>query len=253
MLVIDDDHTVYDLLRRTLEKDGFRVEWAAGGEAGLELARKIHPDVITLDVMMPGMDGWAVLSSLKSDPNLADIPVIMVTMIDDKNLGYALGAADYLTKPVDRERLASILKKHRAQCASDCLALVVEDDEMTRRMVCDLLRKDGWTVDEAENGRVALEHVRERRPHLILLDLMMPEMDGFTFTTELRRNENWREIPILVLTAKDLTEEDRHRLSGDVIGFLRKGSHTREELLRQIHREVSTHLRRPVASTPPVS
>jgi CheY-like chemotaxis protein len=181
---------------------------------------------------------------LKSDPELADTPVVMVTMIDDKNLGYTLGASDYLTKPIDRVRLSTILKKHRQKCAADCLALVVEDDLVSRQMVCEILEKDGWTVVEAENGRVALDRVRERRPHLILLDLMMPEMDGFAFTEELRRHEEWSEIPILVLTAKDLTEEDRLRLNGDVLGYLQKGACTREELLRQIQRAVSVHIRR---------
>ena len=113
VLVIDDDPTVRDLMRRSLDKEGFRVEHAAGGEEGLRLARELRPDAITLDVMMPGMDGWAVLAALKSDPELAEIPVVMVTIVDDKNLGYALGAADYLTKPIDRERLAAVLTKHR--------------------------------------------------------------------------------------------------------------------------------------------
>jgi PAS domain S-box-containing protein len=244
VLVIDDDSMVHDLLQRTLGKEGFRVVCAGGGEEGLRLARQIRPDAITLDVMMPDKDGWAVLSALKSDPALAGTPVIMVTIIDDPKQGYALGASDYLTKPVDRVRLAAILKKHRRLCAASCVALVVEDEAMTRQMMCELLAKDGWTVVEAENGRVALDRVRECRPHLILLDLMMPEMDGFTFTAELRKHEEWREIPILVLTAKDLTAEDRQRLSGDVNGYLQKGEYTRDELLRQINREVSAHLRR---------
>jgi CheY-like chemotaxis protein len=244
VLVIDDDPMVHDLLQRTLGKEGFRVVCAGGGDEGLRLARQIRPDAITLDVMMPGKDGWAVLSALKSDPALAGTPVIMVTIIDDPKQGYALGASDYLTKPVDRVRLAGVLKKHRRLCAASCVALVVEDDAMTRQMIGELLAKDGWTVMEAENGRVALDRVRECRPNLILLDLMMPEMDGFTFTAELRKHEEWREIPILVLTAKDLTAEDRQQLSGEVNGYLQKGEYTRDELLRQINHEVSAHLRR---------
>jgi PAS domain S-box-containing protein len=244
VLVIDDDPIVHDLLKRTLEKEGFRVEGASGGEQGVRMARQLRPDVITLDVMMPGVDGWAVLSELKSDPDLAEIPVIMVTIIDDKNLGYALGAAEYLTKPIDRDRLSAILKKYRKQWASNCLALVVEDDMLTRRLICEMLEKDGWAVNQAENGRVALDRLRERCPQLILLDLMMSEMDGFEFTAELRRHDEWRDIPILVLTAKDLTDEDRRRLSGAVVGYLQKTAYTREELLRRIHREVSAQVRR---------
>jgi PAS domain S-box-containing protein len=251
VLVIDDDPMVHELLRRTLSKDGFNVICAAGGEEGLRLAREIHPDVITLDVMMPGMDGWEVLSVLKSDPEAADTPVVMVTMIDDKNLGYALGASDYLTKPIDRVRLTAILKRYRQKCGADCIALVVEDDQISRHMVCEILEKDGWTVVEAENGRVALERIRERPPHLIVLDLMMPEMDGFGLTEEIRRNEAWSEIPILVLTAKDLTEEDRLRLNGEVLCYLRKGAATRDELLREIQRAVSVHIRRKANASAP--
>ena len=113
MLVIDDEPAVRDLMQRFLAREGFRVVTAAGGEEGLRRARELRPDVITLDVMMPGMDGWAVLSALKADPDTADIPVVMLTIVDDKNLGYALGAADYLTKPIDRERLVAVLKQHR--------------------------------------------------------------------------------------------------------------------------------------------
>ena len=107
-----------------------------------------------------------------------------------------------------------------------------------------MLKREGWAVIEAENGKVALERLRERRPDLILLDLMMPEMDGFGFTTEFRRHEEWSDIPILVMTAKDLTEEDRERLNGDVLAYLAKGAYTREELVRQIRREMTVHLRR---------
>ncbi|MHC5543649.1 response regulator, partial [Singulisphaera rosea] len=242
VLIIDDDLTVHDLLRRTLTKEGFQVICASGGEEGLRLAKEMRPDAITLDVMMPGTDGWAVLSALKSDPELAEIPVVIVTMVDDKNLGYTLGASDYLTKPIDRERLSGILKRYRNLCLGECSALLVEDDLLSRQMVRELLEKNGWTVTEAENGRVALDRLRERRPHLILLDLMMPEMDGFSFTEELRRHDEWNEIPILVLTAKDLTEDDRRRLNGDVLGYLQKGACTREELLRRIQSAVSAHL-----------
>jgi DNA-binding response OmpR family regulator len=176
--------------------------------------------------------------------------VIMVTIIDDQKRGYTLGASDYLTKPINRARLSAILKKHRRRHAADCVALVVEDDEVTRRSVCEILQKDGWTVVEAENGRVALDRVRESRPQLILLDLMMPEVDGFAFTSELRKHEEWSDIPILVLTAKDLTAEDRQRLSGDVLGYLQKGEYSPDELLRQVNREVTARLRaRSVASS----
>jgi CheY-like chemotaxis protein len=187
---------------------------------------------ITLDVMMPGMDGWAVLTALKADSDLADIPVIMLTIVDDKNLGYALGATDYLTKPVDRQRLMVILQKYQCEY-SPCPVLIVEDDEATREMMRRLLEKEGWRVAEAENGRIALERLAEQRPDLILLDLMMPEMDGFQFIIALRETE-WRSIPIVVVTAMELTLEERQQLNGSVERILQKSAYNRDELLQEI-------------------
>jgi len=233
VLVIDDDPTVCDLLQRFLSKEGFRVARASGGEEGLRLAKELHPNAITLDVLMPGMDGWAVLTALKADPDLADIPVIMLTIVDDKNLGYALGASDYLTKPIDRDRLVAILQKYRHEDPSRPV-LVVEDDTDTREMLRRMLEREGWVVTEAEHGRVGLERVAEHRPAVILLDLMMPEMDGFEFVAEVRKHEAWRAIPIVVVTAKDLTEEDRLRLNGYVEKILQKGAHSRDGLLREV-------------------
>jgi CheY-like chemotaxis protein len=189
--------------------------------------------LITLDVMMPQMDGWAVLSALKADPTLADIPVIMLTIVDDKNLGYLLGAADYLTKPLDRDRLAALLKNYRPERTA-CSVLLVEDDHLTRHMLRRLLAKQGWAVVEAENGQAALACVAERPPELIILDLLMPTMDGFTFIAELRKHEDWRAIPIIVITAKDLSPQDRQKLSGSVEKILLKGAYSREALLSEV-------------------
>jgi PAS domain S-box-containing protein len=233
VLVIDDDPTVCDLLRRFLSKEGFRVVSAAGGEEGLDLARQLQPVAITLDVLMPGMDGWSVLMALKADPALVDIPVIMLTIVDDKNLGYALGAVDYLTKPVDRDRLVAMLNKYRREDLSRPV-LVVEDEAATRELLRRMLQQEGWTVSEATNGRMALARVVEHRPALILLDLMMPEMDGFEFVAELRQHAEWHTIPIVVVTAKDLTPEDRLRLNGSVEQILQKGAYSREELFREV-------------------
>lgn len=234
ILVIDDDPTMHDLMHRFLGKEGFRVESATNGEAGLKLARELHPSAITLDVMMPTMDGWATLSALKADPELAEIPVVMVTMLDDKNLGYALGASDYLTKPIDRSQLSAVLQKYRCNRQS-CTILLVEDDLTTRQMMVQMLSKQGWNVIEAENGRIALECLSQYQPDLILLDLMMPEMDGFGLVTELQKCEDWRSIPVIVITAKDITLEDHMRLKGYVEQILQKGAYDREELLTKIH------------------
>lgn len=241
ILVIDDDPSVRDLMERFLQKEGFQVETAASGEAGLRLAKELHPAAITLDVMMPGLDGWAVLTALKADPTVADIPVVMLTMMNDKNLGYALGASDYLTKPIERDRLAAVLSKYRCE-VPECSVLLVEDDEVAREMMRRMLEKAGWSVAEAENGRVALERVAECRPELILLDLMMPEMDGFQFIAELRQRPEAQKIPIVVITAMSLTEAERQRLNGSVVQVLQKGAYSREELLEQVRSLVAASL-----------
>jgi GAF domain-containing protein/CheY-like chemotaxis protein len=240
VLVIDDETAVRDLMQRFLTKEGFRVVTATGGEEGLRWARELRPDAITLDVMMPGMDGWAVLSALKADPDIAEIPVIMLTIVDDRNLGYALGATDYLTKPIDRERVVAVLRKYRR----DLPVLVVDDDAVLRQLLRRMLEPEGFTVVEAENGRVALERLREISPSVVLLDLMMPEMDGFEFAAEFRRHEAWRAIPIVVITARDLSREDHERLNGYVQKILQKGANGRDQLLAEVRELVTSSVAR---------
>jgi signal transduction histidine kinase/CheY-like chemotaxis protein len=250
VLAIDDDPTVLDLVRRFLGKEGFEVRTATGGREGLALAREVRPAVITLDVMMSGMDGWAVLSELKADPALAEIPVIMVTITDDKEMGFALGAVDYLTKPVDWTHLADVVRRLRAAGATEPV-LVVDDDPAMRDLVRRTLEKDGIPVAEAEHGRAALDQVARQTPALILLDLMMPEMDGFEFLAELRRDEERRSIPVVIVTAKELTAEDLEKLNGQVTRVIQKGGGTRDGLLAQIHELVAASARaarQPVAS-----
>jgi PAS domain S-box-containing protein len=243
VLVIDDDTRVHDMLQRSLAKEGLRVIAARSGEEGLKMARELHPDAITLDVMMPGMDGWAVLAALKSDPELSEIPVIMLTIVDDQNMGYSLGATEYLTKPIDRDRLAAVLKQHVGEERSRSV-MIVEDDPDTREVTRRILEQAGWSVVEAANGRIGLERLASARPGLILLDLMMPEMDGFEFVGELRKNPEWKSIPVVVVTAKDLTLEDRMRLNGQVGLILQKGSYSREELLRETTALVASRVRK---------
>jgi len=233
VLVIDDDGAARDLLQRALSKEGFRVECAADGKHGLELAKELQPAAITLDVMMPGLDGWAVLTALKADPGTASVPVIMVSMVDDKSLGFALGAADYFTKPVDAHRLAEVVRNLRKPSGTQTV-LVVEDDSATRDMLQRVLEKEGWQVREAVDGRVGLAHLALGIPDLILLDLMMPEMDGFTFMQELRARPDSRLVPVIVITAKDLTPEERQRLSGQTAKILQKNTNTHEELVKEI-------------------
>ena len=195
VLVIDDDPVVHDLMARFLAKDGVRVVVASTGEEGLALARRLHPAAITLDVMMPGMDGWTVLATLKADPQLSSIPVVMVTMTDDRRTGYALGASDYLTKPIEPGRLSAALRRQLGDAGPTASVLVVDDDPAVRRLTHQVLQREGWTVLEAENGRVGLRRVAERLPALIILDLLMPDMDGFEFLDELRQTSVAPAIP----------------------------------------------------------
>jgi DNA-binding response OmpR family regulator len=232
-LVIDDDPAVRDLMRRSLEKDGFRVEVAADGKSGLELARHLKPAVITLDVMMPHLDGWSVLTSLKGDPATADIPVIMLTIVDDKQMGFALGAAEYFTKPIDYQRLHHVLEKYRSS-VNHRSVLVVEDDPHTREMLRRTLINDGWQVMEAANGKAGLEQLNGEVPALILLDLMMPEMDGFEFMETLRQRKTPPRVPIIVITAKDLTQDERRRLNGGVERIIQKSTTTPAEVLAEV-------------------
>jgi PAS domain S-box-containing protein len=247
VLVIDDDPTVHDLMYRFLTKEGFQVRGALNSADGIRLARELRPDAITLDVMMPGMDGWSVLARLKADPELADIPVIMLTMVDNQNMGYALGASEYLTKPIDRHRLLSVLQKYECDRAAHPI-LVVDDDPENRNLLRQMLQREGWQVIEAENGRVAMEQVKQHAPSLILLDLMMPELDGFGFVDELHheqspQNSQSAALPIVVLTAKEITSSDRQHLQDHVERILQKGSYSREQLLKEIHKLVTTNLK----------
>jgi signal transduction histidine kinase/DNA-binding response OmpR family regulator len=240
ILVVDDDATVRELVVRHLERAGFAAVAARGGQEGLRLVRELRPAAVTLDIMMPDLDGWTVLAAIKGDPALASIPVVLMSIVDEKNRGYALGAADYLVKPVDRTKLLETLTSICGPSAGR--ALLVDDDEVVRRSVRQALEPIGWTVVEAENGQVAVDTLSAGLPDVIILDLMMPKMDGFEFMDELRGRSDWREIPVVVITAKDLTEEDRNRLNGGVERIIQKSN--RDEMLRQLSREISKCIKR---------
>jgi CheY-like chemotaxis protein len=194
---------------------------------------------ITLDVMMPKMDGWTVLTELKAAPELADIPIIMLTIVEDRRLGYSLGVADYLTKPLDRAKLIELVRKYRKP---EAMALVVDDDPDTREMMRRTLERDGWAVAEAENGRIGLAQLNQQIPAVIVLDLMMPEIDGFAFVAELRANPRWRTIPVVVVTAKQLSLGEQLRLNGSVERVLTKNATNRDELLDELRRILQVYI-----------
>ena len=230
ILVVDDDKTVREVVRRYLEREGFTVAEADGGREGLRLAREINPTAITLDITMPDLDGWTVLAAIKGDPELAAIPVVLLTILDEKNRGFALGASEYLVKPVDRDQLIRVLRQFSMPAGGSIL--VVDDDEMGRRGIKTALEQVGWRVAEADNGQVALTRIAEARPDAILLDLMMPEMNGFEFLDEVRQRDDWRDIPVIVITARDVTAEDRARLNGRVESIIQKSG--RDDMLQRV-------------------
>jgi CheY-like chemotaxis protein/anti-sigma regulatory factor (Ser/Thr protein kinase) len=240
ILVVDDDPDSRELLQRTLESEGFSVVTASSGEEGLELARELKPSLMTLDVLMPSMDGWSVLQEVKADPELENIPVMMISIAGDKDLGYTLGAVECLTKPVDRDRLRQLAGQY-ATAAGGGRALVVDDDQGIRSLFERALSEDGWTVDEAENGAIALELAKQNRPDLVLLDLMMPVMDGFEFAMHFRKVEGCRLTPVIVVTAKDLDQREREMLLGQVERIVEKGALTRQQLLKQVTELMSQH------------
>lgn len=232
VLVIDDDPTMHELMRRFLHPRGFRVYSAFHGDQGIEQARALQPDVITLDVMMPGRDGWSVLSSLKADPEVEQIPVVMVTMIDDKSIGYALGASDYLVKPIQRDRLVRVLSRYHS--ARGGQVLVVDDDPRITEVIQRHLERAGWAVKTAENGKVALDMLDDECPDVVLLDLMMPEMDGFEVAEIMRQEPRWQDIPIIVVTAMNLDDAEKHRLNQSVERILSKNVGSIEQVVDEV-------------------
>ena len=237
ILVIDDDAIARDLIADNLKLAGFSVVTAAGGLEGLKLARDLRPLAITLDVMMPDLDGWSVLAALRQDVELAEIPVIMVTILDERRRAAELGAAGYLTKPIDRQRLQRMIERFRAPTRPTRI-LMVEDDELQRERVRGWLEGQQWIVQEAENGPQALASLQAAEPDLILLDLMMPEMDGFAVVAALQKETAWRDIPVIVITSLDLDAKDRERLSSGVQSVLVKEMFQPADLINHIRQIV---------------
>ncbi|MBN1485011.1 MAG: response regulator, partial [Chloroflexia bacterium] len=234
VLLIDDDPTARDLVSRYLGRQGFAVTTASDGPAGLQLARQLRPDAIILDVLLPDMDGWAVLRALQASPELASIPVIVATVVDDEKRALALGAMDYLSKPLDHDRLLSALRQYQAPPQPGCI-LIVEDDTAIRKLLRHSLEVEGWEIIEAVHGREALHILEQLQADLIVLDLMMPEMDGFQFLQALRQRKAEAVPPVIVLTAKELSLDEEQELQGQVGRILQKGRFSRQDLLQEIH------------------
>jgi signal transduction histidine kinase/CheY-like chemotaxis protein len=241
VLVIDDSHHDRKFLHRYLTGEGYNVVMAVNGKQGLQMAKEIVPDMITLDVMMPEMDGWETLVALKNDPFLVNIPVVMSSIIEDRHLAQTLGAVDYLAKPVDKIRLLNVVDKHIARSARGPI-LVIEDDPDTLEITCDLLVQAGWSIQAAENSIEAIEIIDKSPPILILLDLMMPGMDGFEVIKKLRYHPQWQLIPIIVITSVELSTSEYAQLSKQVQNIFQKGKYELQDLLNEVNEVVSSSL-----------
>jgi len=233
ILVIDDDINFLDLVDRRLTKEGYLVFTAHNGLNGIDKAKKLVPDIIILDIIMPDIDGWTVYQKIKKIPLLSQIPIIIVTIGDYQKMAKDFGVVDFLSKPIAWDNLNGILEKYKVVSRSKHI-LVVDDDSSTRTILRKMLIKDGWRVDEAENGKDALDRIEMQVPELILLDLLMPVMDGFNFLKEIKKMESLIKIPIIVITSKDLTLDDYSFLTENVDKVIQKGKYNRQEIIEQI-------------------
>jgi len=243
ILVIDDDPMTCELLSEHLRNLNYEVHIAHSGEQGLKLAKQVNPYAITLDIQMPDIDGWTVLSTLKTDEELAHIPVIITSMVENRRFGYALGAADYLVKPVEKNQLDQVLSHYHGHAEVHGgfhipQILVVDDDTVTKEALVGALEYSGWHVLEASNGSQALEILDKHTPDLILSDLLMPEMDGFEFIGQLRTNPKWWSIPVVILTAKEVNQSELTMLNQCVENVFMKETYHQADLLAEIERQL---------------
>jgi signal transduction histidine kinase/DNA-binding response OmpR family regulator len=242
VLVIDDDESVHGVLTNMLTREGYSTRIARTGKEGLRIAGEYHPDIVILDILMPGMDGWSVLAQLKAMPGMADVPMILLTMLENKEMGFALGAAEYLTKPIDASKLLPILDRHRSTKPTGTV-MVVEDDPASREIVVRMLQKEGIHVREASNGREAIAVLESGvTPDLIVLDLIMAEMDGFEFLRQVRPHAEWSKIPVVVVSSLDINSEAQEVLRGQVERIFQKGRFAREDLLREVRETINQHM-----------
>lgn len=235
VLVVDDDPSARELLTRHLEREGFSVSTADSGAAALEQIKTTKPLAILLDVMMPGMDGWHVLRTIRDNPDTKDIPVIMQTVLNEKNFAYTLGASGYLKKPVRRNDLVDALQLLAIATPSREVLIVDDDKEASERLIAILIR-DGWNCRIALNGAEAMQALAERIPDLVLVDLIMPEMDGYAFIREVRKNPQFDDLPLVVMTAEDVQSNKVRQLSSETAGIVQKGAMPLADLVADLRR-----------------
>ncbi len=222
VVVVEDDRRSFDLLRVYLETAGARVVSARDGEEGLDTVRRLSPAGVILDILLPGIDGWEVLAQLKADPETAAIPVVVVSMLDERGRGFALGAAEYLVKPVGKDSLLAALQRAAAIPERQHTVVAIDDDSLAIELVRASLEPEGWTVLGAATGQEGLALIRERKPSAVLLDLLMPGMDGFEVVEALRADPDTKSVPVVILTSKPMTQQDKERLQGRITYVARK-------------------------------
>ncbi|HEY8921143.1 MAG TPA: response regulator [Candidatus Limnocylindria bacterium] len=247
ILIIEDDPGAVRLLRAYLEAEGYNVEVATDGETGIAAAQTNPPDAIILDVLLPGIDGWEVLRRLKGDPALRDLPVVVVTVVDERNVAMNLGAVDYFLKPVRREALLARLSQYTFTTkvkVGRVRVLAIDDDPAARELVANALRPEGFDVVSAASGREGLDLALEDPPDLVICDLLMPDMDGYEVVERLHANESTKDVTILILTGQDLSAADRERLNGKVAEVVRKGVDPRPAFARWLRRASAAARRR---------
>ena len=231
VLAIDDDPDVISLITQEIEEEGYEVVGATHALDGIEKAKQLGPHAITLDIMMPGMDGWEAIAHLKGDPQTRDIPLIVLSIIDNRDLGFRLGADEYLLKPIDKEALLGVLRRYQERGHQ---LLVADDDPIVSDLVRQLLEDDGWSVRSAANGQQALDQIAKQKPDVLLLDLMMPVMDGFETLQRLRDDPETRDLPVVIITARDLSQQEREELTRNTSRIIEKNGLDRERILAEL-------------------
>jgi len=250
VLIIEDDVAAAELLTRQLQAAGFRTHVARTGTEAIAKARALHPAAITLDILLPELDGWEVITRLKREEETSSIPVVMVSVVDNPELGKALGALDYFVKPVDGKLLVDRLSRLKLKAAVEGAAtsvMVVDDEPANRQWLARILEPAGFEVIEASGGREAIELAKARPPDLVLLDLMMPEVTGFDVVEALRADPKTSQTPIMILTARHLTEADKRHLNGHVSTILSRGSLGAADLLGLLQQVVGKANGKPAA------
>jgi DNA-binding response OmpR family regulator len=234
--VVEDDLQAAELLRLYLEGAGYRVEVACDGEDGFAKACQLHPALITLDLLLPKIDGWDLLVRLKGEPMTRGLPVIIVSIMDERGKGFALGATDYLVKPVSREELVNAVQRVSLTrpTAEAVTILAIDDDPLALELVDAILSPEGFQILKAYGGEDGVVVARRETPALIILDLLMPEVDGFMVVERLRADPTTATIPIVILTSKHLTPEEKARLNGQIACLARKGEFSRAAFVEQV-------------------